>query len=106
MLTFRRKHVVVHTDHHRDEHDRVVKEVQFDPREDQLQNAARYWFSPKIVVKRGLPDQQKMLNVMPELNPERDHPPRVRNSGKALPEHPKTDQHHQGVAVVQGFGLD
>src|SRR6202041_867773 len=80
--------------------------MEFDPREDQLKHAARHRLTPKIVMKSRLPDKQKVLNVMPELDPERHHPPSVRNSGKSLAEHPKADEHHQGIAVVQGLRLD
>src|SRR6266852_6627039 len=106
VFTLWRKHVVVHTDHHRDEYDRVVEEVEFDAWKDQLQNTARNWLAPKIVVERGLPDQQEMLDVMPELDRQSCRPPLPRKPGESFAEHPKADQHDQGVAVVQGFGLD
>src|SRR5579863_7324495 len=106
LLARGREHVVIHADHHGDEHDRIIEKVQLNPREDQLQDAAGHRLAPEIVMKRGLPDQQKMFNVMPELNPKGNHPPGVRNSGKALAKHPQADQHHQGVAVVQSFGLN
>src|SRR5580704_4400285 len=102
-LSFGRKHVVIHRDHHRDEHDRVVEEMQLNPGENQLQDAARYRLTPEIMVSRSLPDQQKMLDVMPELNPKRNHPPGMRSSGKALAKNPEADQHHQGIAVVHSL---
>src|SRR5580692_7915711 len=47
-----------------------------------------------------------MLDVVPELNPERHHPPGVRNPSKTFPQEPETNQHYQGVAIMQGFRLD
>src|SRR5579864_1690983 len=64
LFTHWRKHVVIHSDNHRNEHDRVVKEVEFNPRKNQLQDAARHRLTPEIVVKGRLPDQQEMLNVV------------------------------------------
>ena len=57
-------------------------------------------------MQRRLRNQQQMLNVMPELNHQRDHPPRARSSAESLAQHPKPDQHEQRIAVVQHFGLD
>jgi hypothetical protein len=48
--------------------------VEFDARKDQLQYAARYQ-PAQSVVERGLPDQQEMLDVMPELNDKGCRPP-------------------------------
>src|SRR5579864_9530419 len=106
LLTLRRKHVVVHSDDHWNKHNRVVKKVEFNPRKNQLQDAARHRLTPEIVVKRGLPDQQEMLDVVPELNPKCHHPPGMGDAGKALPEYPKADQHDQGIAIVQSLCLD
>src|SRR5579862_7261050 len=47
-----------------------------------------------------------MLNVMPELDPKRHHPPGMRNPRKSLAEHPQANEHDQGIAIVQGFGLN
>ena len=47
LLALGREHVVVHRNHHGDEHDRVVEEVELDPREKQLQHAARYRLIPR-----------------------------------------------------------
>src|ERR1700678_495863 len=106
VVTLWREHVIVHADHHGYEHDRVVKKMEFDPREDKLQHAAGYRLTPKIMVKRGLPDKQEMFDVMPELNPEGYHPPGMRPPGKTLAQHPNADEHDQGIAVVQRFCLD
>jgi hypothetical protein len=62
------KHVVVHADHHGDEYDRVVEEMEFDTWKDQLQNAAWDRLAPEIVMERGLPNEQEMLDVVPELD--------------------------------------
>src|ERR1700722_17942447 len=84
MLPLGRKHVVIHGDDHGDEHDRVIEKMEFNPGKDQLQYAARHRLAPKIMVRGGLPDQQKMLDVVPELDPESDHPPGMGDSGKAF----------------------
>src|ERR1700722_10100987 len=105
-LILRRKHVVVHRNHHGNEDDRIVKKMQFDARENHLENAEWNRFAPKIVMSRGLPDQQKMLNVMPELNPESDHPPGMGNSSKSFAQEPKAGQHDQRITVMKGFRLD
>src|SRR5712692_6551233 len=59
----------------------------------------------KHVVVHGLPDQQEMLDVMPELDRQSCRPPLPRKPGESFAEHPKADQHDQGVAVGMGFGL-
>src|SRR6185437_19960 len=43
---------------------------------------------------------------MPELDPKRDHPPRVRCSREALPEYPNSNKHDNGVAVMKRFGFN
>src|SRR5271163_1352783 len=91
LLVRGREHVIVHRDHHGNEDDRVVEEMEFDSREKKLQDATRYRLMPEIVVRCGLPDQQKMLDVMPELDPEGDHPPGMRNSGESFTEDPETN---------------
>lgn len=100
------KHMVVHADHHGDEDDRVIEEMEFHPWKEQLQNAARNRFTPEIVVQRGLRDQEEMLDVMPELDHQGCRPPLPRNASESFAKHPKAGEHDQGVAVVQGFGLD
>src|ERR1700730_4998443 len=57
LLTHRRKHVVVHADHHGNKHDGIIEKVEFNARNDQLQNTYRDRLSPKIVVQRRLRDQ-------------------------------------------------
>ena len=70
-----REHVIVHADQHGDEHNRVVEQVQLYAREHQLQNAEGHGLMPKIVVRRSLVNQQNVLNVMPELDRQRNRPP-------------------------------
>jgi len=105
-LPLGREHVVIHRDHHGDEHDRVVEEMKLDPRKKKLEDAARFRLMPEIVVRHRLPDQQEVLDVMPELDPERDHPPGMRDAGEPFSEYPETDQHDQRVTVVQNLSLD
>src|SRR5829696_9547377 len=45
-----------------------------------------------------------MLDVVPELNHERDSPPFARCSGKTFSQRPNPDEHHDRVTVVQHFG--
>src|ERR1700730_18574836 len=59
LLGLRGEHVVVHRDDHGDEYDRIVKKMQFHAWEDQLQNTARHWLAPEIVVGRGLAGQDE-----------------------------------------------
>src|SRR5882672_8260579 len=87
------KHVVVHPDDHGNEYDRVVKKMQFHSRENQLQKAAWNRLAPEIVMECGLPDQQEMLDVMPELDRQGCRPPRPRSPGESFAEHPKPYQH-------------
>ena len=71
----RREQVVVHRDHHRNEDDRVVEEMQLDARHPQLQQAGRHRPAQQVLAENRLPLQQRVLDVMEELNPERQHPP-------------------------------
>src|SRR6185437_481947 len=105
-FTLWREHVIVHADHHGNENDRVIEKMQFYTGKEQLQHAARHRFMPEVVVGRGLVNEQKVLNVMPELDYQRDRPPSERSSGKTLPKHPNPDQHDQSVAIMQGFCLN
>src|SRR5689334_12603766 len=50
------------------------------------------------------PLQHCMLDVMPELDHQSDGPPFTRRSGESSPECPKTDQHHDRIAVVHDLG--
>ena len=71
----RREHVVIHRDHHRDEDDRVVEEVQLDARHPQLQDARRHRPAEQVLAEQVLPLQQEVLDVMKELDRQRDGPP-------------------------------
>src|SRR5271166_6331829 len=106
LLSLGGKHVVVHRDDHGDEYNRIVEKMQFYAREYQLQDTARHRLAPEVVMSRGLPDQQEMLDVMPELDYQGHGPPGPRSPGKSFAQHPEENQHHQGVAIVQGLGLD
>src|SRR4051812_1433900 len=53
-----------------------------------------------------LAEEKGMLNVVPELDAERDGPPLAPLADEALAQRPQTDQHHQRVAVVQRFRAD
>src|SRR6185295_6243095 len=50
-----------------------------------------------------LPLQDRMLDVMPELDHERDRPPLPRRSGKTLSQRPNPDEHHDRVTIMQHF---
>src|SRR5215207_9160221 len=48
-----------------------------------------------------------MLEMMEELNPQRNRPPQpVLVTGESRPQDPEAEQHHQRVAVVQRLRLD
>src|SRR5271168_4511422 len=94
LLTFGGKHVVVHPDDHGDKNDGVVKKVQLYARKEQLQHAHRNGLAPKIVMHGGLRDQQQVLDVMPELDDQRDGPPCAAGAGKTFAQDPNPDQHH------------
>src|SRR5215213_2174582 len=44
-----------------------------------------------------------MLDVMPELDHERDRPPITRGPGKAFTQRPDADKHYDRITVVQHF---
>src|ERR1043165_6158331 len=48
--------------------------------------------------------QHRVLDVMPELDYERDGPPFTRRSGKTFAQRPDADEHHDRIAVVQHLG--
>lgn len=100
-----REHVIVHADHHRDEHDRVIEQVQFYTRENQLQEAYGHRGMKPILVSERLILQYSVLNVMPELNHQRNCPPCAGCSCEPLAQHPNSDQHDQRVGVVENFSL-
>src|SRR5438067_13054487 len=88
-----RENMVVHADDHGQKHDGVVEEMQFDSGDDLLHDAGGRWRSKQIVMKAGLPDQEKMLEVVPKLDDQGHHPPEARSSGKALAQQPNSNQH-------------
>src|SRR5690606_5996499 len=100
LLLGRRKHVVEHRDHHGDRDDRVVEQVKFHPRDHQLRKAQGHRGSEKILSDNGLSLKKRVLDMMPELDPERDHPPCVRPAGESLSQEPESRQHHKRVEVM------
>ena len=70
-----REHVVVHAYNHGDENDRVVKEMKFDSWNDQLHDAGGRRRSKQVVPEYDLPDEQDVLEVVPELNHQGKCPP-------------------------------
>src|SRR5262245_52936114 len=96
-LCLRRKHVVVHANHHWDEHDSVIEEMQFNPGKHQLKNAYRHCRTKEVVMNCCLGNQQCVLKMMPELNDQCYGPPLHGEPGEPLAEHQNPDQHHQGI---------
>src|SRR5579871_1231902 len=99
-FTFRRKHVVVHSHHHRDEDDRVIEKVKLDTGDPKLRETGGNRGMKPIMTGDRLVLQNTVLDVMPELNPEGDHPPRIGNTREALAEYPDANEHDQGIAVM------
>ena len=61
----------------------------------------------EVITSGGLNDEEQVLDVVEELDRERDRPPpAIADAGKAAAERPQPDQHHDGIAVVESFGLD
>lgn len=67
LFTLRREHVEVHAQHHRDEDDRVVKQVQLDAGNPQLHETYWHGRAKQVVSEDGLRLQQRMLDMVPEL---------------------------------------
>jgi len=109
-MFFRRgwKQVVVHADHHRDKYDRVVEKMYLgaELREEQLQKTDRDRRVEPVVVRKRLPLQNRVFDVVPELNNQRDRPPLTRGSGKAFAEYPNSNEHYEGITVVQDLSSD
>src|ERR1051326_7928309 len=103
-VTHGRVQMIVHPHRHRDENDRIVDEVQLDPRNPDLTDARRDRAAKEVMVRVRLIEQQRVLEMMPELDPEGDHPPAPGPSDESLSEHPKADEHDQGKDVVQSLG--
>src|SRR5258708_1503431 len=57
-------------------------------------------------MKHCLSDQQKVLDVMPELNHQRGRPPFQTYAGKTFSQKPKTKKHHNRIAIVKRFRRD
>jgi hypothetical protein len=99
------KQMVVHRDHHRNEHHRVVEEVNLHSklRKQRLQETHGHGRAKPEVMCQRLPLQNRVLDVMPELNHEGDSPPFTLGPRKSLPQRPDADEHHDRVSVVQHF---
>ena len=97
--------VIVHGYHHRDEYKRIVNEMQLDTRDPDLADARRHRAAEPVLMRLRLVKENEVLEVMPELNPERDHPPFVRSARKTLSQNPEPDEHHEGETVVQRLCL-
>src|SRR2546423_224003 len=87
-LLYRWMHVVVHRDHHRGEHNGIVDEVQLDSGNPDLSDARRRRRAEQVMARERLIEEQAVLDVMPELDPESDHPPRVGAADKSSSQHP------------------
>jgi hypothetical protein len=68
-----------------------------------LRNADRNGRVEKISPGDSLPLKKRVLDVMPELDSERDHPPGVRPPLKSFVESPDAGEHNQRVEVVKQF---
>src|SRR5207249_2760035 len=97
--------VIVHRHHHRDEHHAVVEQVQLEPREPQLHDARGNRGPEQRPAGDDLALEQRVLDVMPELDHERREPPRARPAHEAGQQHPNPDQHDQGIPIVQHLGV-
>lgn len=98
--------MVVHPDHHGDEDDCIVEKVKLDARKIELQDAARYGLAEQVVMKDILPNQQKMFDVVPELDDQCDRPPGACSACKPFQKNPDSDQHYQGIAIVKYLRLN
>src|SRR5690606_13030666 len=97
--------VVVHPNDHRNEYQRVVNQVQLDAGDEKLSETHWHRAVCQVHTHDRLPLQEAVLDVMPELDPEGDHPPGTGKSGKAFTKDKNADQHDQRIAVVQHLGF-
>src|SRR4029434_4578983 len=67
-VLLRWEHVVVHRNDHRDEDDGVVEQMELDARNPDLHEARRHRPSAQVVARRGLDDEEQVLDVMEELD--------------------------------------
>lgn len=100
--------MVVHGDHHRNEYDGVVEEMYFCAklRQQQLQETDWDRRAKPVVMSEGLPLQDRVFDVMPELDRESNGPPFPRRTRKTLSQHPNSNQHHDRIAVMQNLRAD
>src|SRR5207249_10293016 len=88
-----REQMVVHADHHRHEDQRVVDEMQLEPRNEQLNDARGLRGAEQRMAGDDLPLQQGVLDVMPELDDQSSNPPASRASDEARQKRPNARQH-------------
>src|SRR5205823_3986924 len=100
-----REQVIVHGHHHRNEHHAVVEQMQLEPREPQLHDARGHRGPEQRPAGDDLTLEQRVLDVMPELNHERREPPRAGPAHEARQQRPDAGQHDQGIPVMQHLGV-
>src|SRR5205814_1793002 len=95
------------------EHERIIEEIDTGGaegarrrrRQPTRAEADRDRRTEQIPTGDDLPLEQRVLDVMPELNDQRGHPPVARPAREAGQEEPYPRQHDHGVAIVQHFGV-
>jgi hypothetical protein len=85
---------------HGGEDDGVVEEVQFHSGHDELDDAGWYRAAEKVAAGEGLDEQQQVLEVVPDLDPESDVPPGSGTAHESWPQHNQSDKHDQCVTIV------
>ncbi len=70
----------------------------------QLQKTNRHWRAEPRMMCESLILQNRVLDMMPKLDRERDGPPFTRCACKTFSQGPDTDEHHDGVPVVHQLG--
>ena len=78
-----REQVIEHRHHHGHKDHGVVDEMQLEPRNHELRDARGRGSAKQVLAGNGLKLQQRVLDVMPELDHERGEPPRARPAREA-----------------------
>ncbi len=99
-------HVQVHRHDHGDENECVVEKVKLHSRDNQLRNACGDVASEEVGAGRGLPNQQKVLEMVPHLNGEGGVPPSPRLADKARTQQEEPDKHDDRIRVVKELRCD
>src|SRR5690606_31605587 len=86
-----REHMVIDPDDHRDEDQRVVDEVELHARDEELRDADRDGRVEEVLPDQCLALQKRVLDVVPELDAEGDHPPGAGTAHETRAEHPDAD---------------